>query len=149
MKLPMMATAPSTPRDQRTGVTVALTAEQSTLTPDDGLGGWMTAPVETKLRDIDDHCTPSENETLPFLAAKVVVIGYRQQAYGRRTQVWLEYGRTTGSLTPAKAREVLAAMRDFCDQLEAVIDLADKAAADDFDGDPEIAAADRAAEAHL
>ncbi|EPD56388.1 hypothetical protein [Streptomyces sp. HGB0020] len=205
----MTATAPSTPEDQRTGVTVAigassvrtaqpldlwatpdmddyayeavyspdrislvdaearvrtqlaefgvqvaaflnedgpLTAEQSTLTPDDSLGGWMTAPVETELRDIDDHCTPDENETLPFLAAKVVVIGYRQQAYGRRTQVWLDYGRTTGSLTPAKAREVLAAMASFCADFEAVIELAEREAIADFEGDPEIAAADREAE---
>lgn len=124
----------------------SLTDAQSTLAPDDGYGGWMTAPVETGLRDIDDGYSARENEALPFLAAKVTVSGYRAQAYGRRTEVWLDYGRTTGSLTPAKAREVLAAMRAFADQFEAVIEIAEESAADDFEGDPEIAAADREAQ---
>ncbi|MFF3346108.1 hypothetical protein [Streptomyces sp. NPDC002779] len=124
----------------------SLTAAQSTLTADIPLGGWMTAPVESALRDIDDSCSDAENAQLPFLAAKTVVIDYRSQAYGRRTEVWLDYGRTTGSLSPAKARIVLAAMRTFTDQFEAVIAFAEESAVRDFEGDPEIAAADREAD---
>ncbi|WP_371669998.1 hypothetical protein OG985_21585 [Streptomyces sp. NBC_00289] len=123
-----------------------LTPEQSTLVMDEGLGGWRTTRVETDLRDIDDQRTPAENGETPFLAAEVVVSDYRSRAYGRKTEVWVSYGLTTGSVTPAKAREVLAAMRGFASQLEAVVDLADEIAEDDFEGDPEIAAADRAAE---
>lgn len=124
----------------------SLTAAQATLAPDDGLGGWLTAPVETALRDIDADRTTSENESVPFLAAKVAVLAYRPQAYGRRTEVWLDYGTTTGTLTPAKARDVLDSMREFADQFEAVIEIAEESAAEDFAGDPEIAAADREAE---
>ncbi|MET9830106.1 hypothetical protein ABZ078_12480 [Streptomyces sp. NPDC006385] len=124
----------------------SLTPAQQTLTPDDGLGGWMTAPVETAHRDIDDNALPAENEQIPFLAAKAVVLGYRSQAYGRRTQVCLDYGGSCGSLTPPQAREVLAAMRAFTDQFEAVIEIAAESAAGDFEGDPEIAAADEEAE---
>jgi len=123
-----------------------LTPAQSIPAPDDGLGAWITAPVETTLRDIDDQCAARENEELPFLAAQMVVSDYRPQAYGRHTNVWLHYGRTTGTLTPAKAREVLAAMRDFTDQFEALLDLAEKTSVGDFEGDPEIARLDREAE---
>jgi hypothetical protein len=119
-----------------------LTAAQRTPVMDYGMGASITRPVETTLRDIDDQCSARENEELPFLAAQMVVSDYRSQAYGRRTEVWLHYGRTTGSLTPAKAREVLSAMRGFVDQLEAVADLAQESAASDFEGDPEIARLD-------
>ncbi len=123
-----------------------LTAAQSTFVPDDSLGGRLTAPVETALRDIDDSYSAAENEKRPFLAAKAVVSDYRSQAYGRHTEVWLDYGLTTASLTPAKAREVLAAMAGFYAQFEAVIELAEREAVKDFEGDPEIAKADREAE---
>lgn len=123
-----------------------LTPEQSTPVLDDGLGAWTTAPVETELRDIDGQYSARENEALPFLAARMVVSDYKPQAYGRRTEVWLDYGRTTGSLTPAEAREALAAMRGFCDRLEAVIALAEESAVGDFEGDPEIARLDHEAE---
>lgn len=124
-----------------------LTTAQSTFVLDDGLGARLTTPTESALRDIDDCYTAAENATRPFLAAKAVVHDYRPQAYGRRTEVWLEYGVTTGTLTPAKARDVLAAMAGFCAQFEAVIELAEREALKDFEGDPEIEAADREAEA--
>lgn len=122
-----------------------LTVAQSTLVADEGLGGWRTARVESDLRDIDDQRSAAENAETPFLGAEVVVTDYRSQAYGRQTEVWISYGITTGSVSPAKAREVLAAMRGFVYQLEAVVDLADRIAEDDFEGDPEIARLDREA----
>ncbi|MEU0069549.1 hypothetical protein ABZ027_08390 [Streptomyces sp. NPDC006332] len=124
-----------------------LSTEQTTLVLDEGIGAWTTTPVETTLRDIDDQHTASENAEVPFLAAQMVVSDYRPQAYGRRTEVWLSYGTTVGSLTPAKARNALEAMRSFVDQLEAVVDLAEETAASDFEGDPEVARLDREAEA--
>lgn len=124
-----------------------LTTAQSTFVLDYGLGARLTTPTESAQRDIDDCYTAAENATRPFLAAKAVVHDYRSQAYGRRTEVWLDYGVTTGTLTPAKARDVLAAMAGFCAQFEAVIELAEREALKDFEGDPEIAAADREAEA--
>lgn len=124
----------------------SLTTEQTTPVLDEGLGAWVTAPVETALRDIDDQHTARENAEVPFLAAQMVVSDYRPQAYGRRTEVWLSYGTTIGSLTPAKARQALEAMRGFVDQLEAVVDLAEETAAGDFEGDPEIARLDHEAE---
>lgn len=124
-----------------------LTAAQRTPALDEGLGAHITAPVETALRDIDDQCSARENETLPFLAAQMVVSDYRPQAYGRHTHVWLHYGRTVGTLTPARGRQVLAAMRAFTDLLEAVVDLAEETAAGDFEGDPEIARLDAEYEA--
>ncbi|WP_371551712.1 hypothetical protein OG266_39505 [Streptomyces sp. NBC_00554] len=124
-----------------------LTAAQRTPVLDYGLGGWRTAPVETEQRDIDDQRTAAENSKTPFLAAEMVVTDYRPQAYGRQTEIWLSYGITTGSITPAKAREVLEAMRDdFLPKLEALVALAEETAAGDFEGDPEIARLDRAAE---
>ncbi|MFF5004104.1 hypothetical protein ACFY3G_14815 [Streptomyces phaeochromogenes] len=123
-----------------------LTPAQSTLVLDDGLGAWRTAAVETALRNIDADCTAAENAETPFLGAEVVVSDDRAQAYGRRTKVWLQYGLTIGELPPAKAREVLAAIKGFIPQLEAVVALAEEIGAGDFEGDPEIARLDQAAE---
>ncbi|MFI9168794.1 DUF6907 domain-containing protein [Streptomyces lincolnensis] len=123
-----------------------LTPAQSTLVPDDGLGGWLTAPVETAMRDIDANGAPGENERIPFLAVKVAVLDYRSQAYGRTTEVWLDYGRVTAGIPPAKAREVLTEMREFCDRFEAVIKVAEESVALDFEGDAEIARLDEEAE---
>jgi hypothetical protein len=145
-RLPYLVT--QTPEQNRTRAEAderpenLLTPAQRTPVMDYGMGASTTGPVETTLRDIDDQCSARENEELPFLAAQMVVSDYRSQAYGRRTEVWLHYGRATGSLTPAKAREVLSAMRGFVDRLEAVVDLAEESAADDFEGDPEIARLD-------
>ncbi|MGW5335368.1 hypothetical protein [Streptomyces bauhiniae] len=120
---------------------IPLTPEQSTFTFDGGLAGRMTDPVETALRDISGQHSPAENTEIPFLAARAVVLDDERTtaAFGRRTEVWLDYGTTSGSLTPAEAREVLEAMRDFLPRLEAVIEIAEREAADDFPGDPELA----------
>lgn len=115
---------------------------RSTFAPD-----WHTsAPVETALRNIDSANRPTENAQLPFLAARTVLINDKPQAYGRETRVWLDYGTSTGELTPAEARDTLDAMRGFLAEFEAVVDLAEAVAADDFDGDPEIARLDREAQ---
>ncbi|MEV6803174.1 hypothetical protein [Streptomyces sp. NPDC051129] len=105
-----------------------------------------TSPAETALRNIDSTCTPSENAQLPFLAARTVVINDKPQAYGRETRVWLDYGTSTGELSPAEARQVLEAMRGFVAQFTAVVEHAERTAADDFAGDPEIARLDREAQ---
>ncbi|MCZ4605343.1 hypothetical protein O3S80_16630 [Streptomyces sp. Lzd4kr] len=107
-----------------------------------------TLPAETKLRDaaIDSSGYSDNGVGLPWLSAHVVVINDKPQAYGRTTSVWINYGVHTGELTPAKAREALEAMRGFVSRLAAVVNDADRIAADDFAGDPEIAAADREAE---
>ncbi|MGI5436192.1 hypothetical protein ACQEV4_01420 [Streptomyces shenzhenensis] len=113
----------------------------------DGEPGWhSTVPVETKLRDLDPDPDPRVAATNPWLAARVVVDNFRPQAYGRTTKVWLDYGTTTGELTPAQAREALTELRGFAAELEAVVDLADAIAVDDFEGDPEILRLDREAE---
>ncbi|WP_075694001.1 DUF6907 domain-containing protein [Streptomyces acidiscabies] len=109
----------------------------------DGEPGWhSTAPIETRMRDIDAE-GPAD---VPFLSAQVVVHNDRPQAYGRHTKLWLHYGLTTGELTPARAREVLTEMRGFCAELEAVVDDAEVIGADDFEGDPEVARLDQEAE---
>ncbi|WP_405797218.1 hypothetical protein [Streptomyces sp. NBC_01506] len=126
---------------------VGLLAEaQTTLIRDVGLGALRTAePLESELRDIDADGL-SDNTNVPWLAAEVVVHAERSQAYGRKTTVWTHYGVHTGELTPARGREALAAMRDFADRYEALLDFADQVAADDFEGDPEIARLDTEAE---
>ncbi|AKN70597.1 hypothetical protein QR97_12840 [Streptomyces sp. PBH53] len=103
-------------------------------------------PTETALRNIDAANSPSENAKIPFLAARTVVINDKPQAYGRETRVWLDYGTSTGELSPAEARQVLEAMRGFVAQFAAVVEHAERTAVDDFDGDPEIARLDREAE---
>jgi hypothetical protein len=123
-----------------------LSTEQTTLVMDEGLGGWRTAPVESEMRDIDDQRLPAENAETPFLAAEIVMIDWRSQAYGRKTEVWLRYGLTTGSLTPAEAREALAEIKSFVPYLEAVVERAEEIGAGDFEGDPEVARLDREAE---
>ncbi|MFJ2259927.1 hypothetical protein ACIOKD_16565 [Streptomyces sp. NPDC087844] len=120
-----------------------LTPEQSTFTLDYGLGAWRTTSAETELRGVD---ADGEDASEPFLAVEVVMSDYRPQAYGRTTKVWLQYGLTMGELTPVKAREVLAAIKGFVPQLEAVIALAEETGAGDFEGDPEIARLDQEAE---
>ncbi|MGW3416493.1 hypothetical protein [Streptomyces phaeochromogenes] len=100
------------------------------------------ARVETQMRDVDVNYSARENDRVPFLGAQVVVTNDRAQAYGRRTSVWLDYGRSLGELTPEQARDALKAMRWFVERFEAVIDYAEKTSADDFDGDPEIARLD-------
>ncbi|MEU5769829.1 hypothetical protein ABZ782_28330 [Streptomyces asoensis] len=102
-----------------------------------------TAPVETDLRDHDLDTSGFDNN-LPWMAARMVVASDKPQAYGRKTGVWIDYGVHTAELTPARARRALAALRGFAAELEAVVDQAEVVAADDFEGDPEIAAADKA-----
>lgn len=99
---------------------------------------------ETKLRisDVDSSGYSEYGETVPWLSAQVVVMNDRAQAYGRETRVWLSSGVHLAEISPAKAREALEAMRGFVSQLEAVVDDADRIAADDFAGDPEIARLD-------
>lgn len=119
-----------------------LTAEQSTPVLDKGLGGQITAVIETELRDIDSDADPERTADAPFLAAQMVVMDHRSQAYGRRTELWLHMGTTTGALTPSEARTAVAEARAFFDKFEVLIALAEREATGDFEGDPEIAAAD-------
>ncbi|MEU6373962.1 hypothetical protein [Streptomyces sp. NPDC046909] len=108
-----------------------------------------TAPVETTLKAAEVDCSGySENgESLPWMTAQVIVNNDKAQAYGRETKVWLGYGVHLAELPPAEARRALDALRGFTVRLAAVVDFAEQVAADDFAGDPEIAAADREAEA--
>lgn len=119
-----------------------LTPAQRTPVMDYGMGASITGPVETTLRDIDCDYSDDENKQLPFLGAQVVISDCRSQAYGRKTHVWLHYGRAVGELSPAEAREVLAAIKGFVPQLEAVVALGEESAVRDFEGDPEIARLD-------
>ncbi|WP_327662451.1 MULTISPECIES: hypothetical protein [unclassified Streptomyces] len=119
-----------------------LTPAETTLVPDDSLGAHRTTPIETETREIIDGA-PAE---LPWLAAEIVVNDYRSQAYGRRTELWLHNDRDTVELTPAEARVRLRDARAFLDRFELLIDHAETVAAGDFEGDPEVYAADREAE---
>lgn len=107
-----------------------------------------TAPVETTLKAAEVDCSGySENgESLPWMTAQVIVNNDKAQAYGRETKVWLGYGVHLAELPPDEARRALDALRGFTVRLAAVVDFAEQVAADDFAGDPEIAAADREAE---
>ncbi|MEU2992931.1 hypothetical protein ABZ772_21740 [Streptomyces griseoincarnatus] len=108
---------------------------------------WHTsAPVETAMRNIDAAHTDHENAQLPWLAAKTVVVNDKPHAYGRETRVWLDYGTSTGELSPAEARVALDALRRFTADFEKVVEHAERTAEDDFEGDPEIARLDREAE---
>ncbi|MFG2311167.1 hypothetical protein ACGFS9_21230 [Streptomyces sp. NPDC048566] len=113
-----------------------------TLVHDYGLGAWRTTPIETDTREITDGPT----EDIPWLAAEIVVTDFRSQAHGRHTRLWLHNNRHTAQLTVDQARARLAEARGFLDQFEALLDHAETVAAGDFEGDPEIAAADREAE---
>lgn len=119
-----------------------LAAAETTLVRDDGLGAHRTAPIESTTREIVDS-GPAE---LPWLAAEIVVSDYRSQAYGRRTQLWLHNNCDTAELTVAEARAKLRDARAFLDRFEALIDHAEPLAAGDFEGDPEVYAAEREAE---
>lgn len=113
----------------------------------DGEPGWhATAPIETEHRSIDDNFTAAENAQVPLLGAQIAVDNEKSQAYGRHTRVWLHLGNTTGTLTPNQARQALTAIRGFVEEFEAVVALAEKIGAADFEGDPEIARLDREAE---
>ncbi|MGQ4358897.1 DUF6907 domain-containing protein [Streptomyces sp. SAS_272] len=101
-------------------------------------------PVATKLRTTD---LGTGGDDQPWLTAETVVMNDKQQAYGRETRVLLGYGVQLAELTPARTRQVLEALRGFAAELEAVCDQADEIAEDDFEGDPEIAAAHEEAEA--
>ncbi|OQD52727.1 hypothetical protein BM536_031955 [Streptomyces phaeoluteigriseus] len=166
--IPRSATAPTgRPHPLLTAAAVAETAREHTdrpltaaergndwmfrwgCTPDcindhEGPGAeWHTAGrVATALRDLDSSSSPDENARVPWLAAQVVISSDKPQAYGRQTRVWLDYGTTTGELSPAEARQALEAMRGFVADLESVVVRAEESAADDFDGDPEIARLD-------
>ncbi|GGV13850.1 hypothetical protein GCM10010245_24120 [Streptomyces spectabilis] len=119
-----------------------LTAAQRTLTLDTGLAAHRTTPIETALRDIDCE---SEHADLPWLSAEIVVLDDKPQAYGRTTNVWLAYGAAVTEMLPVQGREALAAMREFADRYEALLDLADEIAKGDFEGDPEITRLDQEA----
>lgn len=101
-------------------------------------------PVATELRNSD---LGTGGDDQPWLIAETVVMNDKPQAYGRETRVLLGYGDALAELTPARTRQVLEALRGFAAELEAVCDQADEIAEDDFEGDPEIAAAHEEAEA--
>lgn len=129
-----------------------LTPAQSTLTYDEGLGAHRTAAIESELRDVDDNA--AENAAVPLFRAEIVVTDWKPlppvkvdgmfrpggTLDGRFTQMWFGYGVTTGTVTPAKAREIVAEMRAFAARLDALCDRADAIAASDFEGAPENAA---------
>ncbi|WP_055525695.1 DUF6907 domain-containing protein [Streptomyces graminilatus] len=109
---------------------------------------WHTSiPVETEIRaaNLDSNSYTAKDNDLPWLAARIVVSNYLPQAYGRKTQVWLDYGKQIAELSPAQARKALTEMQGFVAQLQAVVEQAEGIAADDFEGDPEIARLDREA----
>ncbi|MFI0134754.1 hypothetical protein [Streptomyces luteogriseus] len=124
-----------------------LTEAQRALTYDEGLGAHRTAPIESAMRDIDDEHTPDENAAVPLLGAEVVVTNWKPSeplqedgmfrpgtaVEGRFTQLWLMYGTSTGTVSPAEAREIVAEMRDFAARLEVLCDVADAIATDDYE----------------
>jgi hypothetical protein len=124
-----------------------LTTPQTTLIHDEGLGAWRTARIESAMRDVDDIATPEENAQTPLFAAEIVVTDWKPLAPvqegglfrpggtvdGRFTEMWFHYGTTTGTVAPAKARQIVAEMRAFVDRLEALCDRADEIAADDYE----------------
>ncbi|MEW2610237.1 hypothetical protein AB0937_08505 [Streptomyces sp. NPDC047880] len=126
-----------------------LTVPQQTLSYDEGLGAHRTAPIESAMRDIDDEHTPDENAAVPLLGAEVVVTNWKPSeplqedgmfrpgtaVEGRFTQLWLMYGTSTGTVSPAKAREIAREMRDFAARLEVLCDVADEIATDDYEAD--------------
>lgn len=128
-----------------------LTREQMELTYDEDLGGHRTTPIETPMRDIDDQHTDEENAVVPLFSVEVVVTDWKAlppveaggrfvsggSVDGRFTEMWFRHGDTTGTVTPAKAREIAAEMRSFAARLDALCDVADEIAADDFQLDPE------------
>ncbi|NEC92175.1 hypothetical protein [Streptomyces sp. SID12501] len=103
-----------------------------------------TVPVETRMciAELDSSGYSENGETLPWLSAQVIVTNDKPQAYGRKTGVWLSSGVHVAEISPAKAREALDAMRGFVARLAAVVNDAERIAANDFDGDPEIARLD-------
>lgn len=114
----------------------ALTEQQTTLTYDPECGWFRTAPVETRMRNIDTDATVAENSQLPFLAAQVVVTDWDRGTDGRTvdgrfTAVWIHYGTSTGELSPAGARKTAAEIREFADRLDALCDRAEEIAVDD------------------
>ena len=123
-----------------------LTDAQRTLTYDADLGSHRTAPIESPMRDIDDQYTAAENAAVPLFTAEVVVTDWKAlepaevdgrfrsggTVDGRFTEMWVSHGHTTGTVTPAKGREIAQAMRDFAARLDALCDRADEIAADDF-----------------
>lgn len=108
----------------------ALAPEHTALTFDEGMIAYRTAPIESKLRDLDSTQHWGDATGLPWLAAEVVIHA-EEPSFGRQTQVWLTYGVHTGELSPAQGREALAAMREFADRYERLLDYADQVAVDD------------------
>lgn len=136
---------PGTNRAQRWGCPAWCVEEHGTP---GAMDAHSTRPVESTLLAADLDCSgySTGSDNLPWLTAQVVVINDKPQAYGRETRVWLGYGVHLAELSPAKARQALDAMRAFTDQLAQVVDDAERIAADDFDGDPEIARLDMEAQ---
>lgn len=134
---------------QMTG-TGPLTEAQTTLSRDQGLGVYRTAPVETEMRNVDSVFSNAERAQTPLFAAEIVVADGKclpdETVDGRFTQMWVSHGTSTGEMSPAEAREIVQTARDFADRLEALCDRADEIAADDYQLDPEASRLKREAE---
>ncbi|MGA5599870.1 hypothetical protein ACPCUF_02330 [Streptomyces griseoincarnatus] len=102
-----------------------LTEAQTTLTYDEGLDAHRTARIETDMRDVDSISSDAENARTALFSAELVVAD--------RAEIWFGYGTTIGEVSPGKAREIAAAMRDFADRMEALCDVADGIAAADYE----------------
>ncbi len=102
-----------------------LTVAQQTLVFDAGLGAYRTARIETDMRDVDSISSDAENARTPLFSAEMVVAD--------QVELWFGYGTTIGEVSPGKAREIVAEMRAFAARLEALCDVADGIAADDYE----------------
>ncbi len=125
-----------------------LTEAEVTPVLDEELGFYRTTRIESDARDISDVLTPAEQTVVPFLSAEIVISDWKvadavqhedgrfgpgDTIDGRFTEMWLHYGTSTGTVTPAKARELAGEMRAFAARLEALCDRADELAADDHE----------------
>lgn len=112
---------------------------QTTLIYDECADWHATAPIATPSRGL----RPDGQEDSPFLEARIAVTGWGytedgRLVDGRFTKVWLDNSATTTPLTPDRAREIAAEIRDFAVRLEALAAAAERIARDDYQaGQPE------------
>lgn len=103
----------------------------------DGVPGWCSGPTAQVTAPTTSADHNPDREPLPVLAARVAQCNDNPEAFGIKTQIWFEADTELYELDVPQARTMVARLKAFVPQLEAMCEQLERAAVDDRPGDPE------------
>jgi hypothetical protein len=118
---------------------------------DDGEPGWhqgRTIAVTAPSSCFDQPGSSGPESTV--IAARINQVTQDADAYGLKTEIWLDVDLETLQLTPQQARDLFTGLKRVMPQLDAMCDEAERLSEGDHPGDPEVRARkDAEMDAHI